>query len=443
MSDTKQILKKLFVFTIPLVLSGILQQLFSWVDAFIVGNVVGENALSAIGITSVVHTLFITLLIGFTSGLSIQFAQLYGANKISEMKKSMEEYILVLLIVFTLFTFLGIFSMDFILKMMDTPVSLFKGAKEYGIILFMGIPFLTLYNLYSSLLRAMGNSKVSFYAVLLSSIFNVGLDLLLVAVFPYGVKGAAIATLISQIGMSIYLIYYTHKTYENLRVSLSLKCDVNTLKEGSKYGFPPAIQSGVISVGNVILQKFMNGFGEYTVAAISTAYRIDSLLLLPITNFGTGIATLVAQNVGANNINESKKIMKIGMVTMCFISIGLTLLILLFGESLVAMFGLSKQSIEIGKTFFYTIAMFYIICGLNSVIRGYLEGIGDLIFTGTMGILSLGVRIISSYTFVNIFGNMVIAYAEAFSWIFLLIVYVLRYIYKGHMSRICKNEMIK
>ena len=97
--------------------------------------------------------------------------------------------------------------MDFILKMMDTPISLFKGAKEYGIILFMGIPFLTLYNLYSSLLRAMGNSKVSFYAVLLSSILNVGLDLLLVAVFPYGVKGAAIATVVSQIAMTLYLMY--------------------------------------------------------------------------------------------------------------------------------------------------------------------------------------------------------------------------------------------
>lgn len=179
----------------------------------------------------------------------------------------------------------------------------------------------------------------------------------------------------------------------------------------------------------------MNGFGEQTVAAITTAYRVDTVIFLPIINFGSGIATIVAQNIGAGNKERAKKLFKTGTLIMTAISLVLTFLVLLLGEHLIAMFGLMPGSVAIGKNFFHSIAFFYFIYGLSMSVRGYLEGIGDMIFSGIAGILSLVVRIICSYAFEPVFGNMVIAYAEVFSWIFLLAAFLLRYCYKSQKAK--------
>lgn len=252
-----KVIRALAAFTVPLTLSGLFQQLFNWVDAFIVGNVEGETALAGIGATTSVYNLFVTVITGFTS-----------------------------------------------------------------------------------------------------------------------------------------------------------------------------VQSGVSSVGNIYLQQFMNRFGEQTVAAITTAYRVDTVIFLPIINFGSGIATVVAQNIGAGKPERAKQVFRAGTVIMTVISLALTALVLLLGEKLIAAFGITPDTAAIGREFFHSIARFYIIYGISMAVRGCLEGRGDMLFSGIAGILSLGVRILCSYAFKPVFGNMVVAYAEAFSWIFLLAVLLLRYAVK-------------
>ena len=227
--------------------------------------------------------------------------------------------------------------------------------------------------------------------------------------------------------MTAYVVIYTVRKYPALRFSLSKNClCAAALRQGAVFGLPGAIQSGASSAGSVFLQQFMNGFGEQTVAAITTAYRVDTVIFLPIINFGSGIATIVAQNIGAGEEKRAKSVFKIGLLMMLAISFGLTLLVLLLGEHLIALFGLTADTIAIGKAFFYAIAGFYFLYGLSMAIRGYLEGLGDMLFSGVAGILSLVVRIFCSYAFRPVFDNMVVAYAEAFSWIFLLIVLFLR-----------------
>ena len=197
-----------------------------------------------------------------------------------------------------------------------------------------------------------------------------------------------------------------------------------------KFGTPPAVQSSVSSVGNLFLQRFMNGFGEQTVAAITTAYRVDSVLFLPLINFSTAIATLVAQETGAGNKEEARKILKAGSVLMVILSLLLTVVIVLAGRGLLSMFGLTAESVQIGQNFFRAIAVYYIIFGLSMSFRGYLEGTGDLVFSGIMGILALGVRLVCSYGLKGIWGNQVIAYAEVISWVFLLAAFIWRYLQK-------------
>ena len=172
----------------------------------------------------------------------------------------------------------------------------------------------------------------------------------------------------------------------------------------------------------------MNGFGEQTVAAITTAYRVDTMILLPIINFGSGVATVVAQNIGAKNYERANETLKIGVIIMAAISICLTVLVLFTGEYLLTMFGLTRESVQIGNSFFRAIASCYIIYGLSMTLRGYLEGTGDMIFSGIAGFVSLIVRIVASYMFAGRFGNMVVAYAEAFSWVVLLSLYIIRFL---------------
>jgi len=422
--NSRQILKKLMLFSIPLILSGLLQQMFSWVDAFIVGNFVGERALASIGATGSIYSLFVNLMVGFTSGLSVLSAQDYGGGNTQRVRRILSGYSVLMGIVFGVVALMGLFFSNGILNLMDTPSALMADAGAYIRIIFIAVPFLAVYNTYSAVLRSLGNSRAPFIAVVISSVLNAVLDLVLVAGFGYGTAGAAVATAVSQIAMTLYIILYTCRKYSFLRFNPFQMAKPE--KDGCRYGIPPAVQSGVTSVGNLILQRFMNGLGENTVAAITTAYRVDSVLLLPIVNFSTGISTMVAQNIGAGDRETAKKIFRLGSLAMAVISILLTLAILVTGEFLISIFGLTAESVRIGDDFFKAIAGFYIVFGLSMAIRGYLEGTSDMVFSGVTGILTLVVRIVCSYLLVGVFGNMVIAYAEAIAWIFQLIVLSLR-----------------
>ena len=425
------IAKNLILFTAPLILSGLLQQIFNWVDAFIVGNVEGELALGGIGATTSLYNLFITVIVGFTSGISVLAAQKYGMEKLEELKSILSSFSVLLGIIFVAIAALGIVFINPILILLDTPDNIFLIGKEYLRILFIGIPFLAIYNIYSAVLRGIGDSKAPFLSILVCSVINVILDIIFVVVLRYGVAGAAAATIISQAVMTVFVVIYAIKKHKILEFRLG-KNTVNKtiLTEGFKFGLPPAIQSGVSSAGSLVLQQFMNGFGEQTVAAITTAYRVDSVIILPIVNFGSGVATIVAQNIGAGNEDRAKRVLKTGTCMMIGLSLCLTMLVLVFGGYLIAMFGLTAESVGIGKSFFRSIASCYVIYGLAMTLRGYLEGTGDMLFSGIAGIISLVVRIAVSYAFAVSFGNMVIGYAEAFSWFVLFVIYYVRFLIK-------------
>ena len=360
-----------------------------------------------------------------------------------KLKNILSSFVILLGGIFLIIAAVGILFTRPILTLLDTPANIFSIAREYIQIMFLGIPLLAVYNIYSAVLRGLGDSKAPFLSVLVCSIANVVLDIIFVVVLPFGAAGAAAATVISQIVMTVFIVLYAIKKHHKLRFRLNKEIIQKAIiARGTKYSLPPAVQSGTSSVGNLFLQRFMNGFGEQTVAAITTAYRVDTVIILPIVNFGSGIATVVAQNIGAGNQERAKKVLKAGMVMISIVSLCLTGLVLAAGGYLIAMFGLTQESVEIGKSFFRAIASCYIVYGLAMAVRGYLEGTGEMLFSGIAGIVSLGVRIVTSYLFAQEFGNMVIAYAEAFSWVVLLVIYIIRFYIKKRKSQSInlKNE---
>lgn len=432
----RKIVTELVSFTLPLILSGLFQQLFSWVDAFIVGNINGEAALAAIGATNSIYSLFVSLITGFTSGLSVLCAQMHGRGEKERIRETLSSNVFVLTLVFLFISIAGIAFTGSLLALMDTPENISSQAESYLSIMMAGIPFLVVYNVYSAVLRGEGNSRAPFTAVLVSSISNVVLDLLFVAGFGMSCAGAAAATVIAQAAMTVYLVIYTVVRYPHLRFRFfSGPADAHTLKKSAVFGFPPSVQSGITSAGNVVLQSFMNGFGEKTVAAITTAYRVDTVILLPIINLGSGISTLVAQREGSGDRESALKVLHAGLVLMVCVSAALTLLVFTCGSSLIAMFGLSGDTVLIGRSFFRGLSTFYVVFGLSMALRGFIEGRGDMLASGLLGISSLVVRIIMSYIMKPFFGNMTIAYAEAVAWIYQLIVYFLRFRKAGKCQR--------
>ena len=173
----------------------------------------------------------------------------------------------------------------------------------------------------------------------------------------------------------------------------------------------------------------MNGFGTQTVVAITTAYRVDCIALLPFVNLGSGISTITAQNHGAGETEKARRTLVVGTVLMAVVSIVLTLLIIPTGGFFVALFGAGEEAVAIGHAFFIRLAAFYVIFGLATSIRSYLEGVGDVMFSSFTGIVQLIVRIILSYAFASVFGNMIIAYAEGAAWTLMFLMYLGRAVY--------------
>ncbi len=416
----------LISFSLPLICSGLLQQLYSWADAFIVGNAQGEAALAAIGATTSLFNLFTMLVTGFTSGVSILSAQIYGSGEQDAQKRILFSFGIILGGVSLLLTLLCAPAAHALLSFLQTPADIVEQSASYLSIVLLGLPFIAIYNVYSAVLRGMGDSKAPLLSVLVSSLLNIVLDILLVYGLHMGVRGAALATLIAQALMCVFIVLYARR-YDVLRMHPSLHLyDSRLVRHGCRLAVPITVQSGVNSIGHLALQNFMNGFGTQTVAAITSAYRIDCIILLPIINLGTAISTVVAQNTGAGKHKRAQRGLAVGCLMMTIVSVLLTVVVVLFGGSLIAMFGVTPEAAGIGADFFRYLGAFYVVFGLCTAMRGYLEGMGDVVFSGAIGIASLAVRIALSYALRGVYGNMVIAWAEAYAWCFMLVMYLIR-----------------
>ena len=416
--------RTLISFCIPLVFSGLLQQMYSWTDAFIVGNIEGEAALAAIASSNALTNLFLTAITGFTSGVSILAARRFGKQDLAAQSKILSTFSVVLGLVFTLISLIGLSFANGMMRLLHVPSEIFHSSKNYLQIILIGIPFLTIYNVYAAVLRGIGDSKTPFYAILVSSIANILLDMLMVGFFRWHVEGAAIATILSQILMTLFIVFYAIKRHPSMRFCFSrTMIDSAILKEGCSLALPITIQSMITSAGNLILQNFMNSFGTSTVAAITTAYRIDRVIMLPVVNLGTGIATITAQKVGARDNKRARQCLYVGLLLTAVTSICFTALVLCAGGPLIGLFGVEPASVEIGRTFFNALASFYSVFGVSMAMRGYIEGTGNVFFSGIYGILALIVRILLSYALKPLFNQVVIAYAEGFSWCFQSILY--------------------
>ena len=419
--------RELILFSMPLILSGILQQLYSWADAFIVGHAEGELPLAAVGATTSISMFLINTILGLTLGLSILGAQHYGRRDPSAVTRILSCFLPLIVLLYAVLSAAAYACASPILRLMDTPADIFAWSLDYLKIIFIGIPFLACYNLFAALLRAVGNTKAAFYSVLLSSVLNVALDVLFIVGFGWGVAGAAIATVLSQIAMTVFIVLYSMRRYECLVPFQEKKIfDRATFVQGLRFGIPPAIQNSVTSLGNLILQNFLNSFGSVTVLAITTAYRVDCMMLLPIINLGAAISSMTARAKGADDREKIQSCFSTGLAMMVAVSGVLTLVMFLLGAQFVSIFGVTGEALQIGRQFFRDLSVFYVLFGVGMVIRSVLEGAGDITCCSLIGMGMLGTRILFSYLLRPFIAGRTIAIAEGIAWTLMLLVLIWR-----------------
>ena len=322
----------LLVFSLPLILSGMLQQLYSWADAYIVGHVVGEEAPGRRrhddGRQQFVYYVHDGLYPGpvHLSRPEIRQKRIRdAAPHLVGLSRPPRPGL-------RLCAAAGCIWEKALLDALRTPADIAEFTGQYLRVILLGMPFLAVYNLYSALLRAIGDSRTPFFAIVLSSVVNVVLDIVFVAVCRWGVGGAAWATSISQIAMAVFIVWYAETKRPLLHLSLKEKLvQPHIVAQGWRFALPPAVQSSVMALGNMALQQFMNGFGSATVAAVTTAYRIDLIMLLPIINLGSAVSTMVAQSKGAGNLTKAQSFCRYGVALNAAISFLLMIVMAAFG----------------------------------------------------------------------------------------------------------------
>lgn len=411
------IFSALWKFTLPLICAGLLQQTYSIVDTMIVGNFIGGNAVAALGATTSITNgaSFITL--GLMTGYSIQLSHLYGAKEHDKMQRLTSTAVIIMSVMIVFSAVLIVVGKDFIFNVLGTPVEIRDGAAEYLDTVALGFIFPLLYSLYSGMIRALGDSRTTLYALIISSLLNVVLDLLFVPVFKMGIRGAALATVIAQAVSAAYMIIYIGRKMEFMRVRFKKAyMDMVLFKECIRLSLPKIFQALAMSMGAMALQSVNNYFGVDAVAAISTAYKIDSLSITPIMYISSAVSIFTGQNLGAKKPERAKEGLRKGCAIAFSLSLLVSALLVFFGRDFLSLFGISQRSVELGGRFFLFCAFFYPVMGVYNAMTGFLQGLKDVAFVSFVSIFTMVIRIAVSFALRDVIGEDVIAVAECVNW---------------------------
>ena len=346
---TGPIRRQIVLFTIPIMLKILLQQLYNMVDTIIVGNFVGENALASVGTSTPVTALFIAVATGMSTGCSIIISQMFGAKQTENIKRAVSTALILNGALGLVFTAVAHAAAGFIFSvMLNLDAALLADAVTYFHIYCLGLLFQFLYNAAAAILRSVGDSKASLYFLLASSVTNIILDLVFILCFRMGVAGAALATVLSQALACVLSLVYMHRKYEFLRLSLSeLRFDREMGALALKLGIPVALQQCVVSLGQLAVQRLVNTFGM--TSGYTAAIRLENIVLIPVFGLNAGMATFAGQNIGARREDRVSKglwnTLVIGLAR-CAV---LGMVCVLFAPELVSLFGVSGFGLTVGE----------------------------------------------------------------------------------------------
>lgn len=417
------IYKSVISYTVPIILSGVLQLLFNAADLVVVGRFCGSTSLAAVGSTGPLTSLIINLFIGLSVGVGVSVAHALGAGDHKQVSKIVHTAIPTAVICGLFLTILGVFIARPLLRIMGSPADVIDKSSLYVQIYFCGMVFTLLYNFGAAILRAQGDTKSPLIALTIAGVVNVVLNVILVTVVRLDVAGVAIATMSSQLISAVLVLRTLMKTNDSCKYEIKkTKIDGRTLAKIIKIGLPAGIQSSLFAISNVIIQSSVNSFGSVTMSGYAAASNVTGFLYTSLNSFSQTAVNFAGRCFGFKNYPRIKKVF--GCVLVCAFILGITVggLIILFGRPLLSIYITdSPAAIEQGMLQFYVIASCYFLCGFMEISTGILRGMGRSVIPMLVSIMGVcGFRLMWIFTVFRIprFHTIVsLAMSYPISWI--------------------------
>ena len=370
--------KSIITFAIPLLIGNLFQQLYNTVDSIVVGNFVGKEALAAVGSTTTIINMLVGFFMCLSTGASVIISQYFGAKDHKKLHAAVHTSIAMTFLLGIIMTFVGIVLSPTLLKFMNTPDDVIPLSSLYLKIYFAGIIGLMLYNMGSSILRAIGDSKKPLYFLIFSSIVNTILDLVFVVLFGMGVDGVAWATLIAQASSAVLVLYTLYKSKESYHLILKdLKLDMEMFKKMINIGLPAGFQQSITAFSNIFVQGYINVFGSSVMAGWSSYLKVDSFVLLPMQSIALASTTFVGQNIGAKQLDRAKQGTKTSLMISVSTTIVLSILLNILGKYVLYIFTTDQEVIQNGMMMMRIFSPFYFVMCFTQIYAGALRGAGD------------------------------------------------------------------
>lgn len=412
--------RSLFFFALPMIIGNLFQQFYNMADSIIVGNLVGEEALAAVGASYSFTTVFIMIAIGGGIGASVLTSQYLGAGHYREMKSSVYTFLIAFAVFSTLLAVLGFAVNPTVLRLLKTPDNILSDAVSYLQIYFVGLPFMFMYNILSANFNALGRSRIPLFLLIFSSILNIVLDLWMVGSLKMGVAGAAVATVIAQgiaAVISLVILMRLLSTYAVEGKVQRFRSDM--FVTGVKVAIPSIVQQSIVSIGMLLTQSAVNRFGSSALAGYSAGTRLESLCIVPMIATGNAMSTFTAQNLGAGRPERVRQ----GYRAAYGIIIGFGVLLIavsqLFYAPILSAFveqGESAVAFETGTAYFRFIGFFFSFLGFKAITDGILRGAGDIQVYMLANLINLAIRVAVAQLCSPIWGIELIWYAVPMGW---------------------------
>lgn len=435
--------KNLLLFSMPLLISSIIQQMYNTVDLLFVGNFLGTNCAAAVGAGSMLITCLIGLFSGLAVGTNIVLAKIFGCGDKDKLSRGLHTAVLTALTGGIVLTLIGIIGAPYFLKFMNTPHAIMSEAVLYIRIYFLSITSMLIYNMCSGIIRAGGNSRFPMTAQFAGGIINIFANTLLIYILDMGIRGAALATLFSQTTAAVYVLLYLYKEDGEFNLDFKkLKIHKEIFKEITIIGIPAGIQSLVISLSNVVVQSYINSLDIDSIAAFTCYMKIELLLYYPIMAIGQAIMTFTGQNIGAENIDRMKKGIRISIVYGILMIITGGIILLKSGGFWFGLFNSDINVISKGLQIISVTFPFYFVYVVMEVLSSAIRGSGKsmppmIIILSNICALRIALLYVISP---HIYGVKGIAVVYPITWIttslFMAVYYLI------HMKNLCRADMI-
>ena len=414
-------LKALLVFALPMIIGNLFQQFYTMVDSVVVGRFVGEQALAAVGASYSLTTVFISIAIGGGVGASVITSQYFGAREYGKMKSSVRTALTAFVVLSVVLGGFGLLFSHQIMVWLNTPQAALEQAAKYLRIYFLGLPFLFMYNILSSMFNALGKSRIPLYLLIFSSVFNMILDVILVRSAGMGVAGVAWATLIAQ-GISAacsFCIFLREMKQYDERGSIGF-FDRNEFSNMTKIALPSILQQSTVSIGMMLVQSVVNSFGTEMLTGFSAGMRVESICVVPMAAMGNVMSSYAAQNIGAGKYDRVRQGYRTGYAIVFSFAVVLCLWMELAYRPLIQMF-LGEQgsmlAFQTGTKYLKFIGWFFALIGLKMITDGVLRGAGDMKMFTVANLVNLGIRVVIAITCAPRWGIAFVWIAVPIGWL--------------------------